>query len=151
MVYLLHFLNSKQSDLFCWLCQRVIQPHRNVLRADSRQDKLNWPAFKDSARNNSRMDSTRLVVFLSLWLILNSVLFNQVESFEGRPRRRRRKKGRGKRADDIVFPSNVSEDLGVASAWVSNWFVVVVVFKISRTFFFKTDWCLRKRRIWFLY
>ena len=50
-----------------------------------------------------------------------------MESFEGRPRRRRCKKGRGKRADYIAFPSNVSEDLGVASARVSNWFVVAVV------------------------
>ena len=73
------------------------------------------------------MDSTRLIVFLSLWLILNSVLFNQVESFEGRPRRRRCKKRRGKRADYIAFPSNVSEDLGEASALVSNWFVVAGV------------------------
>lgn len=74
------------------------------------------------------MDSTHLIVFLSLWLILNSVLFNQVESFEGRPTGRRRcKKRRGKRADYIAFPSNVIEDLGEASALVSNWFVVAGV------------------------
>lgn len=65
------------------------------------------------------MDSKRLFVFLSLLLILSCVLLDQAESFEGRPRRHKGRKSRGKKRG--LIRSDMKEELGIASAiWVCD-------------------------------
>lgn len=107
MVFLLHFLSWKQSDLFLFFCLWMSDSSvTNTLK--SRADLYCY--WFNNWRKTSRMDSKHLFIFLSLWLILSCVMLHQAKSFQPRPRKGERKNGRAKNRHYIT--PNLKEELG---------------------------------------
>lgn len=80
------------------------------------------------------MNSKRLVIFLCLWAVFTCILIDQAESFTARAGSKRRRRGRGKKRDDIHSTYN-KERAVLSLIWVG---CPVISVKECEAFFLNT-------------
>lgn len=80
------------------------------------------------------MNSKRLVIFLCVWAAFTCILIDQAESFVARIRIRRRRRGQGKKRDDIHSTYNKERSV-LSLIWVG---CPVISVKECEAFFLNT-------------